>query len=163
LPVINTANLKDPQISNLLQHKIHRKLRFPFYEFLPDEEISSALKTSTGATTVMVPNQKNLALLSQTLPADIVLAVEIVEAHDDLQNTFAFRADDKTIETTEVILRCYAYSAKDNHYFILKAERFNSVELSTTSDLFSAADIVSDELMQKIPFPTIILSTPEIK
>lgn len=156
LPIINTENLKTTEISDLIQYKIQRKLRFPFYEFIPDTEISDALKTLTVKNGKLIPDKNNLSFLSQALSADIVLVVEITKARIDLQNHFSFWNDfDETIETTDILLKSYAYSAQDNKYYFIKARKYNSAPVSTNSGLRSATDPVIDDLLKKLPFATI--------
>lgn len=156
LPIINTENLKTTEVSDLIQHKIQRKLRFPFYEFIPNEEMIAALKTLTIKNGSIIPSQNNLSALSQTLSADIVLVVEISKARIDLQNHFSSWNDfDETIETTDVLLKCYAYSTQDNQYYLMKAAKYNSAPVSTNSGLLHATDPVIDELLKKLPFTTI--------
>ena len=43
LPIMNTENITSSEIPDLIQYKLHRKLRFPFYEFIPDTDIVAAL------------------------------------------------------------------------------------------------------------------------
>lgn len=156
LPVINTAQVNNAEVSNLIQYKIHRKLRFPFYEFIPDTEITSAVTILNTKNGYIVPDQNNLSLLSQTLSADIVLVVEIVRARADLQHSFSWwDEDEETIETTDVLLKYYAYSVKDNKYYENKAAKFNSAPLNVNSGLIYAVDMVIDDLLKKIPFKTI--------
>ena len=161
LPTINTADLKNTEISNLIEHKIHRKLRFPFYEIIPNIEIAYAIKALTTKNDSIIPNQITLALLSQTLSADIVLVPEIIRARADLHHfSSVWGNDDETIETTDVFLRCYAYSTKDNKYYIIKAEKYNSTLLNLTSGLLTATSQVIDELLKKLPFETIPTTRP---
>lgn len=156
LPIINTENVKTTEISDLIQYKIQRKLRFPFYEFIPDTEIAAALKTLIIRNGTILPDKNNLSFLSQALSADIVLVVEIKRARVDLQNHFSlWDRSDETIETTDVLLKCYAYSAMDNQYYSMKAEKYNSEPVSTNSGLLPAITSVIDELLKKIPFTTI--------
>ena len=154
LPIINTENIKTTEISDLIQYKIHRKLRFPFYEFIPNTEITDAMKVLPIKNGSIIPNQSNLAFLSKTLSADIILVVEINKARISLQNPFSLW-NDETIETTDVLLTCYAYSTKDNQYSLFKAGQSNSSSLSSNSGLLHATEPIIDELLKKLPFSTI--------
>ena len=156
LPIINTANLKDTEVSDLIEHKIHRKLRFPFYEFIPSSEIDGLLKTVNTQNKLISPDQKTLSFVSQTLSADIVLAVEVVRARADQQYTFStWDENDQTIETIDVLLKYYAYSARDNQYYVIKAAKYTSEQLNFNSGLLYAVHTVTDDLLQKSPFKTI--------
>lgn len=157
LPIINTANVKDAEVLDLLQYKIHRKLRFPFYEFIPDTEVTSGVKLLTMKKGHLVPDQHNLSFAAQSLSADIVVAVEVVRGQAELRNSFSFSRDDEgeTIEDIDVLLKTYVYSAKDNQYYIIKAAKFDSAPLSINSGLLHAAGDVMDELLKKFPFETI--------
>lgn len=154
LPIMNTENVTITEIPDLIQYQLHRKLRFPFYEFIPDTEISAAIKTLPSKNGAIIPNQSNLSLLSKTLSADIVLVVEIDKARIRLETTHSLW-DDRTIQTTDVLLKCYAYSAADHQYYFIKAAKYNSELLSSTSGLLAATEPVIDELLKKLPFPTI--------
>ena len=156
LPIINTANLKTTEVSDLITYKIHRKLRFPFYEFIPNSEVNRLLQTVSTQNQLISPDQKTLSFLSQTLSADIVIAVEVVRARADQQYTFSsWDENDQTIETINVLLKYYAYSAKDNQYYFIKAAKYTSEQLNFNSGLLYAVQTVTDELLQKSPFKTI--------
>lgn len=156
LPIINTATINNTEISDLILYKTHRKLRFPFYEFIPNTEITDAVKGLTIKNSYSKPDQNTLSSLSQTLSADMVLVVEIVRARADLRNSFSlWRANDETIETVDVLLKCYAYSVKDNKYYTMKATKFNTAPLNINSGLLHATEETMDELLKKLPFETI--------
>ena len=154
LPIMNIENIRATEIPDLIEYKLHRKLRFPFYEFIPDAEIARALQTLPTKSGYIIPNKDNLSLFAQTLSADIVLVVEINKARIRQENSFSFW-DDETIETTDVLLKCYAYSSADNQYYLLKAASFDSAALSANSGLLRATTPVIDELLKKLPFSTI--------
>lgn len=90
LPIIKVEDSKNIELSSLIQYKIHRKLRFPFYQFISDSEVNSAIKTLSNQNGYMIPNQINLSVVSQTLSADIVLVAEIVRARADLKDSSFF-------------------------------------------------------------------------
>lgn len=154
LPTINTADLKATDLADLIQHKIHRKLRFPFYEFLSDIEIANAQTILPLKNGSILPTQPNLMLISQQLAADIVLVPEVVRGGVHVQHHFSFW-NDETIETTDVLIKCYVYSTKDNQYYVAKAGKYNSAPLQANSGVLNATDPIIDELLKKLPFETI--------
>lgn len=154
LPILNTENITSTEIPDLIQYKLHRKLRFPFYEFIPDDGITRVLQTLPTKNGSIIPSKDNLSFLSQTLSADIVLCVEINKARIHQDHYFSLW-DDKTIETTDILLKFYAYSSADNQYYLLKAAKFNSAPLSANSGLLHATTPVIDDLLKKLPFSTI--------
>jgi|GEM_PF-5884969 len=160
LPIINTANIENTEAMRLIEYKIHRKLRFPFYEFIPDTEIASAISVAATSNTLRFSEQSNLSLIAKPLSADIMLAAEIVKARSDLQHSFfLWNNNDETIENIHVLLIIYAYSVQDNKFYVMKAEKCTTVPLNANSGLLSAIDEVMDELLKKLPFTTIPSST----
>lgn len=154
LPVINTADLKTTEVADLLQHKVHRKLRFPFYEFVADTEITQALTALPTKNGALLPTQANLALISQQLSADIVVVTEVVRAGVQVHHHFSLW-NDETFETSDVLLKCYTYSNTDHQYYVVTAGKYNSAPSYGNSGVLAATAPLVDELVKKIPFATI--------
>ena len=162
LPTLNTANLNTTEVSKLIEYKIHRKLRFPFYEFIPATESATALKMVTTKHNLPIVDQGSLTLMSESLSADIVLIAEVIRAQSHLQNSFSlWHVSDDTIETIDVQLKLYAYSAKDDKYYIVKAQKYSSAPATANHTLQSTVDEAMDELLKQLPFETIPRSIQE--
>lgn len=156
LPTLNTANLNTTEVSKVIEYKIHRKLRFPFYEFIPATESATALKMVTTKHNLPIVDQGSLTLMSESLSADIVLIAEVIQAQSHLQNSFSFwHVSDDTIETIDVQLKLYAYSAKGDKYYMVKAEKYSSAPVTVNHTLQSTIDEAMDELLKQLPFETI--------
>ena len=152
VPIINTANCKDQEVLQLLHTKISDKFKFPFYEIIPAETVNAALqekKTARNST-----DKISMKELSEHLSADIVVAVELVQADSRIitPSLWSLHTNDDTYVDTHVLVKCYTYSASDDNYLSLKASSSGIEAMRIDTDLYHAVEKSIDEIIAKLPF-----------
>ncbi|GMB01499.1 hypothetical protein [Pelosinus sp. IPA-1] len=149
LPLINSAHCSDQEVLQLVQTKINDKFKYPFYEIIP---LSADMQKSISEKT---RNKANMIQLTDALSADIVIAVELVRTesvivHPSIWN-FSSNNDDTYVDTN-VLLKCYTYSAADDRYLSFKASTYGVEPMTADTDLYHSVEKTMDQLTSKLPY-----------
>jgi hypothetical protein len=152
LPLINTANCKDKEILQLVETKVKDKFKFPFYEIIPTESVTSTIKKSM--TMEKITNQSSMKKLSADLPADIIIAIELVQAQSLLvtPSLWSLYSDDDTYLDTKVFIKCYTYNVKNDTYLSLKASSSGLEPIRVDTTLYSSVEKAMDQIIRKLPY-----------
>jgi hypothetical protein len=150
VPLINTANCKDQEVLQLLHTKVSNKFKFPFYEIIPTEAVTAALLKNTA--TEKVTGKAPMKELSNKLSADIIIAVELVQAQSTTITPSIWSLHDDTYVDTNVLLKCYTYSASDDTYLSLKASNSGIEPMTIDTNLYNAVENVMDQIIAKLPY-----------
>lgn len=160
VPVINTANCKDQEVLELLHTKVNNKFKYPFYEIIPPEDVTTALRDTTAKKIIDKASMKEL---SNRLSADIVIAVELVQAQSTTIIPSMLSMNDDTYVDTKVLLKCYTYSASDDTYLSLKAANSQVEAMRVDTNLYNYVEEAMDEIIAKLPYkrvPNDAISNP---
>lgn len=160
VPVINTANCKDQEVLELLHTKVNNKFKYPFYEIIPPEDVTTALRDTTAKKIIDKASMKEL---SNKLSADIVIAVELVQAQSTTITPSLLSMNDDTYVDTKVLLKCYTYSASDDTYLSLKAANSQVEAMRVDTNLYNYVEEAMDEIIAKLPYkrvPNDAISNP---
>ncbi|MCC5464261.1 hypothetical protein [Pelosinus baikalensis] len=152
LPLVNTANCQDEEIVELVQTKVKNKFKFPFYEIIPAESAARAVQKDTLKK---LKDKAAMEKLAKDLSADIVIGVELVQAQAvTVTPSFwgLYSDDDDTYLDTRVLIKCYAYTAKDGTYLSLKASNSGLEPLRVDTSLYNSVGKAMDELIGKLPY-----------
>ena len=151
LPLINSAHCSDQEVLQLVQTKINDKFKYPFYEKIPLSSLSVDMQKNISEKT---KTKANMIQLADTLSADIVIAVELVRTDSVVVHpfTWSFSNDDNTYVDTNVLLKCYTYSAVDDRYVSFKASTYGIEPMTADTDLYHAVEKTMDQLTSKLPY-----------
>jgi hypothetical protein len=150
VPLINTANCKDQEVLELLHTKINNKFKYPFYEIIPTEAVTTALRENT--TTKKIIDNASMKELANKLSADIIIAVELVQAQSTTMTPSILSMNDDTYVDTKVLLKCYTYSASDDTYLSLKAANSQVEAMRVDTNLYNYVEEAMDEIIAKLPY-----------
>lgn len=152
LPLINTANCKDKEILQLVETKVKDKFKFPFYEIIPTESVTTGIKKSM--TMEKITNQSSMKKLSADLPADIIIAIELVQAQSLLvtPSLWSLYSDDDTYLDTKVFIKCYTYNVKNDNYLSLKASSSGLEPIRVDTTLYNSVEKAMDQIIRKLPY-----------
>jgi phenolic acid decarboxylase len=150
VPLINTANCKDQEVLQLIHTKVSDKFKFPFYEIIPTEAVTTALQKNT--TTEKVTDTAPLKELSKKLSADIIVVVELVQAQSTTITPSIWSLNDDTYVDTNVLLKCYTYSASNDKYLSLKASNSGIEPMTVDTNLYNSVGKAMDQIIAKLPY-----------
>lgn len=151
LPLANTANCQDKEIVELLQSKVINKFKFPFYEIIPAESAAAMQQDALKP----LKDKAAMKKLAKDLSADIVIGVELVHAQSTTVTPpfwGPYSDDDDTYLDTRVLIKCYAYSAKDDTYLSLKSSNSGLEPMRVDTNLYNSVEKAMDELIGKLPY-----------
>lgn len=152
LPLINSAHCSDQEVLQLVQTKINDKFKYPFYEIIPLAPLSTDMQKNISEKT---RDKANMIQLADALSADIVIAVELVRAESVIvqhPSIWNFSSNDDTYVDTNVILKCYTYSAADDRYLSFKASTYGVEPMTVDTDLYHSVGKTMDQLTSKLPY-----------
>ncbi|MDF2633161.1 MAG: hypothetical protein K0R78_35 [Pelosinus sp.] len=152
VPLINTANCKDQEIIQLIETKVKDKFKFPFYEIIPTQSVTTALQKRLLRE--KITNQSAMKKLSTDLPADIIIAIELVHAESRIVRPFfwSYDSDDETYLDTNVLVKCYTYSAKKDTYLSLKGSSYGLEPMRIDTNLYNSVEEAMDQIIRKLPY-----------
>lgn len=152
LPLINTANCKDKEIIQLIETKVKDKFKFPFYEIIPTASVITAIEQSIHRE--KITNQSSMKIISADLPADIVIAIELVHAQSLIvtPSLWSLYSDDDTYLDTNVFIKCYTYTVKNDSYRSLKASNSGLEPMRIDTTLYNSVEKTMDQMIKKLPY-----------
>jgi len=150
VPLINTANCKDKEVLQLIHTKVSDKFKFPFYEIIPTEAANTALQENM--TREKVTDKTLMKELSKKLSADIIIVVELVQAQSATITPSVWSLNDDTYVDTNVLLKCYTYSASEDKYLSLKASDSGIEPMRIDRTLYNSVEKTMDQIIAKLPY-----------
>lgn len=156
MPPINTSGYRNQADIQILQDTIKKPFKFPYYKLLSDEVVAERMRTLLTDKQEKLSDEKNMAAVASTLDADIVIVVELSRASQHRFYTFNL---DETYVKSDLLVKCYAYSAATQQYDIIKASK-DSLEwesINTNPEVIFKE--LAEEILTKLPYKRIPLST----
>ncbi|MBP2634286.1 MAG: hypothetical protein H6Q72_193 [Firmicutes bacterium] len=157
LPLVNTAGLSDDAAAQIIQDTLKQPFKYPYYSLLPaatGKEAAQAYLTTNK--TARLTDKQSLAQIADTVSADLVLVVELPRFR--LNRSFAFWQDDETYVDSDIVLKCYAYSALSKRYDVIEAAKYDhEPESIYTNTNFIFKDL-TQQLLSKQPYKRIPLA-----
>ena len=154
IPIVNTAQLKDTEVLHLINTKTRNKFKFPFYEIIPSETVTAAIKETT-TDNEPITTKDTMKKLSTNLSADIIIAVELVKGKSTIiePSPWSFYYYDRdTYVDTDVRIRCYTYSTVNDNYLSLEASESGKERLSVDTSVYRSAERLMNQLTSKLPY-----------
>jgi hypothetical protein len=154
LPVVNTDKYSDKKVIRVLEGKIARHFRYPYYETIEPEKVKNAVLTVDA---IFEGKRKNydeefMRGISKNLAADIVVVAELKRVRSYIYTRW-FGGD--SYEKTEIVLYCYTYSLKDNKYDKVMVRGFDFDTEGVFSGLNVKVPELTDKMLDKILYKTI--------
>lgn len=154
LPVINTANYRYAEDVQVIQNTIKKPFKYPYYTLMPSATVEKAYKELLVQNKgVRLSDEKAMAELANTLSADIVVAVELSKFRMDRITSFWLDRD--TYVESDIVLKCYAYSAQSKKYDVIKAVKADREYESVNSNADVAFKDLTEEILVKLPYKRI--------
>lgn len=153
MPPMNTADYRPQQDIQILQDTIKKPFKYPYYTLLPADMTAEAAQSLLAENKqARLSDEIILSAVADALSADIVVVVELDRARQ--QRFYSHRLDDTYVQS-DIIVKCYAYSAATKQYDIMKANK-NSVEGESvqTSPEVIFKDL-AEEILIKLPYKRI--------
>lgn len=156
LPAFN-ADKAEGALVEKVQAKVIRHFRYPYYEIITDSD-----KTDKGFAAMndafkmkKKPYDEDvMRRIAQEMSADIVVMAELAKVRSRIYYSWRFDGDD--YEETYVVLNCYTYAAQDGKYNKATVSDRNFDAINVLSGLDTAVPNLTDKLLEKIPYKTII-------
>lgn len=152
IPLINTAECKDNETLQLINSTTAGKFKYPFYEIIATETVTTALKGNTASKNVTT--KATMKELSASLPADIIIAIDLVRAKSLLATTslWDFHSRDNTYVDTDVVIQCYTYSAADDNYLAVKVSESGIEPMTIDTSVYKSVERLMDQITSKLPY-----------
>ncbi|MBP2662512.1 MAG: hypothetical protein H6Q71_460 [Firmicutes bacterium] len=155
LPPINTANFKYSDDVQIIQNTIKKPFKYPYYSLLPDDTVKK------GTSTYLVEHkrsrltdEKSMAELANNLSADLVVVVELSQVRQDRVHSFWY---DETYIDSDILLKCYAYSALLKRYDVIKVVKYDRESESVDTNTDVIFKDLTEQLLVKLPYKRIPL------
>ncbi len=99
-------------------------------------------------------NQSSMKIISADLPADIVIAIKLVHAQSLMvtPSLWSYYSDDDTYLDTNVFIKCYTYTAKNDSYRSLKASNSGLEPMGIDTTLYNSVEKTMDQIIKKLPY-----------
>jgi hypothetical protein len=154
LPPVNTDKYADAKVIGIIQAKIARHFRYPYYEVLAPDKVCNAVSLLGSASEGKQKyyDEEFMRSVSQKLSADIVVVAELARVRSYM---YTRRLGGDTYEKTEVVLHCYTYSVKDGKYNKVTVRSYNFDTVGVFSGLNTIVPDLTDKMLEKIPYRTI--------
>ena len=153
MPPMNTANYRPQQDIQILQDTIKKPFKYPYYTLLPADMAAAAAQSLLAENKqASLSDETSLSAVAGALSADIVVVVELDRAR---QQRFYSRRLDDTYIRSDITVKCYAYSAATQQYYIMKADR-DSLEgesINTSPEVIFKE--LAEEILVKLPYKRI--------
>ncbi len=154
LPVINTAHYRYAEDIEVIQNTIKKPFKYPYYTLIPSAVVEKAYKEFLVQNKgVRLSDEKAMAELANTLSADIVVAVELSKFRMD--RITSFWLDDDTYVESDIVLKCYAYSALSKKYDVIKAVKSEREYESINTNADVVFKDLTEEILVKLPYKRI--------
>lgn len=156
LPPIDAARLSNMDDTQTIQSTIKHPFKYPYYSLIPSETVFETTKTYLAENkNCRLTDEKSLAQLASNLSADLVVVVELSKF--DLSRTSSFWNEDTYINS-DIVLKCYAYSALLKRYDVIKVEKCDrEAESVNTNTEYFIKDLTS-QILEKLPYKRIPLA-----
>ena len=153
LPAMDTAKYQEPAVLKLMDEKIAVKFKYPYYDRLPNNEVQAAIQNMIFEKAASLYNEESMRSLSQTLSADIIIAVELAKARCININS-PFYVDNSYVDM-DISVNAYIYSRKDNHYFTLTFGESGVKRMSIDTSVYHAVNRLMDKVNVALPYERI--------
>ena len=156
LPPINTDHLRYLDDNQVIQNTIKKPFKYPYYSLLPADTVQTATTAYLSEhKTSRLTDEKSMAELATNLSADLVVVVELSQVRQDRVHTFW---SDETYIDSDIVLKCYAYSALLNRYDVIKAVKYERESESVNTNLDVIFKDLTEQLLVKLPYKRIPLA-----
>jgi hypothetical protein len=157
LPLVDTAGLDDAAARQIIQDTLKQPFKYPYYTLLPFAAGQQAAQAYVAANkTARLTDAQSLAQIAKDLSADLVIVVEVPRFR--LSRSFSFWQDDETYVDSDIVLKCYAYSALSKRYDSFEAVKYDhEPESIYTNTSFICKDL-TQQLLTKLPYKRIPLA-----
>lgn len=155
LPPVNTAGYPYWEDVQILQNTLKTPFKYPYYSLIPPDTALAAVKNNTSQNKSSSPtDEKALAQIAATLSADLVVVAELSTVNQTITSSFW---QDETYVDSNIIVKCYAYSALLKKYDVCKAEKYGREPQSINTNMDIILKELTEQLLQKLPYKRIPL------
>ncbi|SMD05276.1 hypothetical protein [Sporomusa malonica] len=156
LQPINTATYKYMDDVQIIQDTIKKPFKYPYYTLMPSDTVEHITQTFLVENrSAKLTDKKSMSDLSDKLSADIIVVVELSKFR--MNQIYSPWLDDTYIESN-IILKCYAYSAITKKYDVIKVVKsIREPESVNTSAAFAFKEL-TEEILVKLPYKRIPVS-----
>ncbi|MPL58354.1 hypothetical protein SDC9_03886 [bioreactor metagenome] len=160
LPLMNTAHYRCSEDIKIIQDTIKQPFKYPYYSLLSPEITAAASQAFlTDSKLAKLTDKTAMAEIADKLSADIVIVVELSQA--SFWEFSGFWLEENYVESG-IVLKCYAYSAVDKKYHVIKATRFEvePYTVNTTAAVFFKE--LTDQILVDLPYKRIPTHNQEL-
>lgn len=158
LPPINTADYRYLEDIQVVQNAIKKPFKYPYYSLLPAnivQEATTKYLIEHKNSRFRLTDKKSLADLARNLSADLIVVVDLSQVRQDRIDTFWL---DETYVESDIVLKCYAYSALLNRYDKIEAVKYDRESESVDTNIDVIFKDLTEQMLVKLPYKRIPLT-----
>lgn len=153
LPVINNAGYWYTADFQVIQDTIRGPFKFPYYELVSAEAANDAAKSFLAQHKgAKLSDEQTMTELAGILSADIVVVVEVVRVS---LTEFGNFWDGDYFLKSDIILKCYAFGARDKEYQVMKVTRFRIEPFGVDTNAPAFFKELTEQILVKLPYKRI--------
>ena len=157
LPLVDTAGLSDAATTQIIHDTLKQPFKYPYYSLQPATAGQQAAKAYIPANkTARLTDEQSLSKIAKDLSADLVIVVELQKFR--LNRSFSFWQYDETYVDSDIVLKCYAYSALSKRYDSFEAVKYDHEPESIYTNTSVIFKDLTQQLLTKLPYKRIPLA-----